>query len=41
MLTAGMKNIVCKSVSALGRIRKNETISEKMKWSEETNNSEV
>lgn len=34
------KLVYVSSVSALGRIRHNELISEKMQWSEETNNSE-
>lgn len=34
------KLVYVSSVSALGRIRMNEMISEKMQWSEETNNSE-
>lgn len=39
-LTANVKKLVhVSSVSALGRIRKGETITEKSQWSEETNNS--
>jgi nucleoside-diphosphate-sugar epimerase len=34
------KLLYVSSVSALGRIRQNELVSEKMQWSEETNNSE-
>lgn len=39
-LTAGVKKLVhVSSVAALGRIRKNETITEASQWSEATNNS--
>ena len=39
-LDAGIKKLVhVSSVSALGRLRGNETINETMKWTEETNNS--
>lgn len=39
-LTSGVKKLVhVSSVSALGRIRKGETITEETQWSEETNNS--
>jgi nucleoside-diphosphate-sugar epimerase len=40
-LTGNVEKLVyVSSVSALGRLRQNEPISEKMRWSEETNNSE-
>ena len=39
-LDAGVKKIIhVSSVSALGRIRENETITEEMNWTEETSNS--
>src|SRR5437867_1715953 len=40
-LNAGVEKLLyVSSVSALGRIRKNEPVTEKVQWSEETNNSE-
>jgi nucleoside-diphosphate-sugar epimerase len=40
-LNAGVKKLLhVSSVSALGRMRENETVNESMQWSEKTNNSE-